>query len=137
MLSSNKAHLPFTVDNVVKPGVAATTTTTTTTKHHHQQHASSQIVTAWNGLAISAFAQASRALATESPAPAPCFPSAGRPAGEYLTAAARIAHFVRAQLWDSARGRLRRAYCSAPSSVEGMRFRAQELYEWQRVITHM
>lgn len=43
-----------------------------------------QVVTAWNGLAIGAFANASRILASEAQPPAALFPVEGRPAHEYL-----------------------------------------------------
>jgi hypothetical protein len=44
----------------------------------------SQVVLAWNGLAIGAFANASRVLANEQPPPEKLFPVEGRPAKEYL-----------------------------------------------------
>lgn len=37
-----------------------------------------QIVTAWNGYGISAFARAARTLAGEKPAIGPCFPVDGK-----------------------------------------------------------
>jgi len=43
-----------------------------------------QVVTAWNGLAIGAFANVSRVLANEAQPPAALFPVEGRPAQEYL-----------------------------------------------------
>lgn len=44
-----------------------------------------QVVTAWNGMTISAFANASRVLAAEQPLAR--FPIDGRPAADYLDAA--------------------------------------------------
>ena len=48
------------------------------------------MVTAWNGLAISAFANASRILASERAQTQPQFPVEGRPAGDYLQAAQKV-----------------------------------------------
>ncbi|PNW80829.1 hypothetical protein CHLRE_07g331250v5 [Chlamydomonas reinhardtii] len=77
-----------------------------------------KVVTAWNGMGIGAFALASRALASEQNVER-LFPSEGRPAAAYLSAAAATAAFVRQQLWDPAAGRLRRSYCRGPSAVPG------------------
>ncbi|GIL83536.1 hypothetical protein Vretimale_10352 [Volvox reticuliferus] len=81
-----------------------------------------KVVTAWNGMAIGAFALASRALASE-PQVERLFPSEGRPPGAYLHAAQRVASFVRHHLWDPAAGggagRLRRSFCKGPSAVQG------------------
>jgi hypothetical protein len=78
-----------------------------------------QVVTAWNGQAISAYALASRILPAEQPPPPPCFPVEGCSPETYLQAAIAAAGFVKAQLWDESKGRLRRAFCKAPSAVEG------------------
>ncbi|KXZ53965.1 hypothetical protein GPECTOR_6g884 [Gonium pectorale] len=81
-----------------------------------------KIVTAWNGMALGAFALASRALAAEQVVER-LFPSEGRPASAYLEAARRVAAFVRTHLWDGAAGggagRLRRSFCKGPSAVPG------------------
>ncbi|GIL60680.1 hypothetical protein Vafri_15211 [Volvox africanus] len=81
-----------------------------------------KIVTAWNGMAIGAFALASRALVSE-PQVERLFPSEGRPPGAYLDVAQRVASFVRHHLWDPAAGggagRLRRSFCRGPSAVQG------------------
>ncbi|GLI71352.1 hypothetical protein VaNZ11_016520 [Volvox africanus] len=81
-----------------------------------------KIVTAWNGMAIGAFALASRALVSEPQVERLC-PSEGRTAGAYLGAAQRVATFVRNHLWDPAAGdgagRLRRSFCRGPSAVQG------------------
>ncbi|GFR51902.1 hypothetical protein Agub_g14278 [Astrephomene gubernaculifera] len=78
-----------------------------------------KIVTAWNGLAIGAFALAGRVLAGERPDKVQrLFPSEGRPPAHYLATAQRIAGFVRQHLWLD--GRLRRSYCRGqPSAVQG------------------
>lgn len=78
-----------------------------------------QVVTAWNGQAISAYALASRVLPAEQPPAPPCFPVEGCTPGTYLQAAVAAARFVKEQLWDEGAGRLRRAFCKAPSTVEG------------------
>ncbi|KAF6251178.1 Six-hairpin glycosidase-like protein [Scenedesmus sp. NREL 46B-D3] len=78
-----------------------------------------KVVTAWNGQAISAYALASRVLPAEQPPAPPCFPVEGCTPGTYLQAAVAAARFVKEQLWDEGAGRLRRAFCKAPSTVEG------------------
>ncbi|EFN56229.1 hypothetical protein CHLNCDRAFT_145019 [Chlorella variabilis] len=77
------------------------------------------IVAAWNGMAISAYALASRILPHEQPPAARCFPVEGRPPGDYLQAALQAAAFVRQHLWDGETGRLRRCFTTGPSAVEG------------------
>ncbi len=62
-----------------------------------------KIVTAWNGMAISAFARASQVL--------------GEPA--WREAAVRTARFLRANLYDAATGRLRRSACEGRSAAVG------------------
>lgn len=90
-----------------------------------------KVVTAWNGLTISAFALASRALSNEDvgpsgaspglplPSSAALFPVEGVSRGTYLSAAQRAAAFAREQLWDNSAKRLRRSFCKAPSAVTG------------------
>ena len=51
-----------------------------------------QVVTAWNGMAIGAFANASRVLANEPGPPQAAFPVEGRPAHEYLAGVKRTLH---------------------------------------------
>ncbi|MFP5380373.1 MAG: thioredoxin domain-containing protein, partial [Vicinamibacteria bacterium] len=58
-----------------------------------------KIVTAWNGLAIAAFARAGRVLRRQ-----------GTSAGTWLTMAERAAHFLRETLWDRGTNRLRRSW---------------------------
>ena len=78
-----------------------------------------QIVTAWNGQAMSAFALAARTLPAEHPPPKPCFPVDACTPDTYMAAAVKVAEFARHNLWDERTGRLRRAFCKAPSAVEG------------------
>ena len=79
----------------------------------------SQIVAAWNGVAISAFALASRALSAESPPCPVSFPVDGCAPGEYLEAALKAARFARRRLYDEQRGTLWRSYRNGPSAVPG------------------
>lgn len=78
-----------------------------------------KVVTAWNGMAISAFALASRALSAENPPCPALFPVDGCPRQRYLEAAKRIAGFVRANLYDDADGTLLRSFRNGPSAVPG------------------
>lgn len=65
-------------------------------------HLDDKIITAWNGLAISALSQAAQSL--------------GKP--EYAKAAAEAAQFIKTNLFNAATGRLTRLYRNSPSSVE-------------------
>jgi uncharacterized protein YyaL (SSP411 family) len=65
-------------------------------------HLDDKIITAWNGLMISAFARAAQVF--DSP--------------EYLDAATRAAKFLREELFDASRGVLRRNYREGPSGVD-------------------
>lgn len=49
-----------------------------------------QVVAAWNGMSISAFALAGRALQSETPPASPSFPVEGRDPAQYLQAAVRV-----------------------------------------------
>jgi uncharacterized protein YyaL (SSP411 family) len=64
-------------------------------------HLDDKILTAWNGLMISALAQAQRIL------------------GEGAAAAVRAAEFIRRELYDEGRGRLYRSYREGRSDIEG------------------
>ena len=81
-------------------------------------HLDDKIITAWNGLMISAFARASRVLGDES----------------YLVGAQKAAKFLREQMWKD--GALRRSYRQGPGEVSGFAedyayliFGLMELYE--------
>ena len=52
-------------------------------------------MTAWNGMAISAYALASRALTQEQPSATRCFPVEGRPPQEYLQAALKVSAHIK------------------------------------------
>eukprot|EP00208_Stichococcus_sp_RCC1054_P002857 CAMPEP_0206140746 /NCGR_PEP_ID=MMETSP1473-20131121/10535_1 /ASSEMBLY_ACC=CAM_ASM_001109 /TAXON_ID=1461547 /ORGANISM="Stichococcus sp, Strain RCC1054" /LENGTH=783 /DNA_ID=CAMNT_0053535017 /DNA_START=195 /DNA_END=2546 /DNA_ORIENTATION=+ len=80
-------------------------------------HLDDKVVTAWNGMAISALANAARALA---PAPPPrSFPVEGRPPSDYLQAAQQAATFVKERMWDADSGRLRRSFRLNASDAGG------------------
>jgi uncharacterized protein YyaL (SSP411 family) len=66
-------------------------------------HLDDKIITAWNGLMISAFARAAQVLGDAA----------------YLEAATRAAGFVRAKLYDEANQTLVRSYRDGPASVAG------------------
>jgi hypothetical protein len=62
-----------------------------------------KVVTAWNGLMISAFARAAQTLGDES----------------YAATATRAAEFLRANLYDPATGQLARSYCAGKRDEAG------------------
>jgi hypothetical protein len=66
-------------------------------------HLDDKIITAWNGLMISAFARAAQVLGDSG----------------YLEASSRAAEFVRAELYDSSRKILFRNYRGGRSAIEG------------------
>ncbi len=104
-----------------------------------------KVIAAWNGLAISGLAVASRALAAFPDAAQPRFPVDGAPPRAYADAAAAAARFIRERLYgapsraalrkrrriyladaffqrrcaDPATRSLRRSFCNSPSAAEG------------------
>jgi uncharacterized protein YyaL (SSP411 family) len=66
-------------------------------------HRDEKTLTAWNGLAVTAFAKAGRVLQNK----------------DYVLAAQRAANFVHRELLDEQRGILYRSYCDGRSAVEG------------------
>jgi uncharacterized protein YyaL (SSP411 family) len=70
------------------------------------------VLTAWNGLAIAAFARASRVVRAMKG-------EAGEEAAVgYLTSARRAAAFIRERMWDERTGRLLRRYRDGESAID-------------------
>ncbi len=65
-----------------------------------------KLIVAWNGLAIAAFARASRVLSDRAEA------------GDWLNAARDAAQFIRAKMWNAAEGRLLRRYRDGEAAIE-------------------
>eukprot|EP00271_Cylindrocystis_brebissonii_P000193 TRINITY_DN10235_c0_g1_i1.p1 TRINITY_DN10235_c0_g1~~TRINITY_DN10235_c0_g1_i1.p1 ORF type:complete len:878 (+),score=197.93 TRINITY_DN10235_c0_g1_i1:302-2935(+) len=94
-------------------------------------HLDDKIIVAWNGLAISAFSRASRGLpliqSTEDVSEAdamhkqqqPHFPAETLDPREYLTAAAKAATFIKANLFDPSSKALKRSFRKQPSAAAG------------------
>ena len=70
-------------------------------------HLDDKVLTAWNGLAIAAFARAARTLPSSAEAP------------RYSAAAEKAARFIRERLWDASARTLRRRYRDGESAIEG------------------
>ncbi|GAX77564.1 hypothetical protein CEUSTIGMA_g5008.t1 [Chlamydomonas eustigma] len=94
-----------------------------------------KVVTAWNGMAISAFAVASRALmpstvsagsdghddpsASDASPEQALFPVQGGLARQYMEAALSAARFIKKELYDETHGTLLRSYRNSPSAIPG------------------
>jgi uncharacterized protein len=76
-------------------------------------HLDDKVLTAWNGLMIAACARAARAYALGD------FDPGGHAARLALHAAERAAEFVRARLWDEARGVLLRRFRDGRAGIDG------------------
>ena len=70
-------------------------------------HLDDKVLTGWNGLMLTAFARAARALPSED--------SRAR----YLLAAERCARFLEATMWDTGRQILRRRYRDGDAAIDG------------------
>lgn len=85
----------------------------------HDARSVVQVVTGWNGMGISAFALASRALAAEDPPQGPSFPVDGLTPDKYLGCALAVARFVRKHLYDESSRQLLRSYREGPANISG------------------
>jgi uncharacterized protein YyaL (SSP411 family) len=72
-----------------------------------------KVLTAWNGLAIAAFARASRVLRL------PGLGGSASAAARALASARRAATFLREHMWDASRGVLRRRYRGEAAAIDG------------------
>lgn len=79
--------------------------------------APAQIVAAWNGMAMSALAVASRALAAQRPPPRRAFPAEARPPREYLEAALKVRQSgaLSSVTWAARLALLRAGLCWPPT----------------------
>lgn len=82
-------------------------------------HLDDKIIVAWNGLAISAFARASRMLLSEPKGVSYNFPVTGCDPKEYLHVAEQAATFIKNQLFDEKIKQLRRSFRQGPSEAPG------------------
>jgi uncharacterized protein YyaL (SSP411 family) len=76
-------------------------------------HLDDKVLTAWNGLAIAAFARVARVLSASQEAGA-----TERSVG-YLNAAHRAARFIRERMWDASTATLLRRYRNGTAGVDG------------------
>jgi uncharacterized protein YyaL (SSP411 family) len=85
-------------------------------------HLDDKIITAWNGLMISALAKGSQVLGEAAHSRALAAAEEGdceRQRVDYLAAAVRAAEFLRRELWDEVTGVLWRSYCEGRGDVPG------------------
>ena len=75
-------------------------------------HLDDKVLTAWNGLAIAAFARAARVLAH------PAFDPSGERAAASRVSAERAATFLRQHAWDDASQRLLRSYRDGGAAID-------------------
>ncbi|KAH7676738.1 Spermatogenesis-associated protein 20 [Dioscorea alata] len=82
-------------------------------------HLDDKVIVSWNGLAISAFARASKILKAEAKEPKFFFPVVGCDPSEYLDVAEKAASFIKSKLYDPHTHRLRHSFRNGPSTAPG------------------
>lgn len=82
-------------------------------------HLDDKVIVAWNGLAISAFARASKVLKAEPKEIKYHFPVTGCNATDYLFVAEKAADFIKSKLYDEGSHRLTHSYRQGPSQAPG------------------
>lgn len=104
-LSDAEAAKEFKLDpaEVAEKLAAARQTLFDARAKRHRPHLDDKVITAWNGLMITAFAKAYQVLGEEA----------------YLTAANRAADFLRSNLYDEKNGTLLRTWRESPSDIGG------------------
>ncbi|XP_020211932.1 spermatogenesis-associated protein 20 isoform X2 [Cajanus cajan] len=82
-------------------------------------HLDDKVIVSWNGLAISAFARASKILEGEPEGTKFYFPVVGTEPKEYMRIAERAAFFIRNQLYNVETHRLHHSFRRSPSKAPG------------------
>lgn len=82
-------------------------------------HLDDKVIVSWNGLAISAFARASKILEGEPEGTKFYFPVVGSEPKEYMRIAERAAFFIRNQLYNAETHRLHHSFRRSPSKAPG------------------
>ncbi|MCO5588486.1 hypothetical protein L7F22_042443 [Adiantum nelumboides] len=82
-------------------------------------HLDDKVIVAWNGLAISAFARASRMLTIEPKGVSHHFPVVETDLTEYMHIAERASSFIKEKLFDEGTRRLKRSFRKGPSMAPG------------------
>ncbi|KAL6210429.1 hypothetical protein ACLB2K_015661 [Fragaria x ananassa] len=82
-------------------------------------HLDDKVIVAWNGLAISAFARASKILKNEPKEIKFNFPVVGCDPREYIEVAEKAASFIRRHLYNEQSHRLQRSFRNGPSKAPG------------------
>ncbi|CAK9178038.1 unnamed protein product [Ilex paraguariensis] len=82
-------------------------------------HLDDKVIVAWNGLAISSFARASKILKGEPEGAKFNFPVIGVDPKEYLEAAKKAVSFIRRQLYNPQTRRLQHSFRNGPSKAPG------------------